>query len=87
MHSAWDNVRGWTWHRWATVVVAVVGSMVLATLVDVPSIGVLRSWSENLGVWFIAAFIAAYVFFTQFPIPRTVWTLAAGLLFLSLIHI
>ena len=81
MHSAWDDVRGWTWHRWAIVAVAVAVSIALATLVDVPSIGALRSWSENLGSWFIAAFIAAYVFFTQFPIPRTVWTLAAGLLF------
>ncbi|VEG05954.1 SNARE associated Golgi protein [Corynebacterium minutissimum] len=52
-----------------------------AVLVDVPDIAALRQWSEHLGPWFVVAFTAAYVLFTQFPIPRTVWTVAAGLLF------
>ncbi|WP_175972943.1 TVP38/TMEM64 family protein [Corynebacterium sp. Marseille-Q2823] len=79
--SAWQSFRRWSWKQWAAVIVAGAALIVGAVLVDVPSLAVLRSWSEHLGPWFVVAFTGAYVFFTQFPIPRTVWTLAAGLLF------
>lgn len=79
--SAWQSCSRWTWKRWAAVILAAAALGIFAVLVDVPSLAALRTWSEHLGPWFIAAFMGAYVFFTQFPIPRTVWTLAAGLLF------
>lgn len=79
--AAWQSCKRWTWKRWTAVVAAGAALMLLAVLVDVPSLAALRTWSDQLGPWFVVAFTGAYIFFTQFPIPRTVWTLAAGLLF------
>jgi uncharacterized membrane protein YdjX (TVP38/TMEM64 family) len=41
----------------------------------------LRDWATSLGPWFPLAFLAAHVFVTVLPFPRTAFTLAAGLLF------
>lgn len=79
--AALNSVRTWSWQRWLLVGVGCVALVAAAVLVDVPDIAALRQWSEHLGPWFVVAFTAAYVLFTQFPIPRTVWTVAAGLLF------
>ncbi|MBV7293444.1 TVP38/TMEM64 family protein [Corynebacterium sp. TAE3-ERU16] len=49
--------------------------------VDVPGIGSLRAWSEETGGWFPLAFFTGYVIITQFPVPRTILTLASGVLF------
>lgn len=48
---------------------------------DVPPLGVLRDWADSLGGWFPVAYWAAYVAVTQFPVPRTLLTLTAGILF------
>lgn len=79
--SAWRSCSRWTWKRWAAVILTGTALVILAVFVDVPSLAALRSWSQHLGPWFLVAFAGSYIFFTQFPIPRTVWTLAAGLLF------
>nr|WP_295803162.1 TVP38/TMEM64 family protein [uncultured Corynebacterium sp.] len=79
--AAWNSVRAWSWRRWLLVGVGCVALLAAAVLVDVPDVAALRQWSEDLGPWFVVAFTAAYVLFTQFPIPRTVWTVAAGVLF------
>lgn len=79
--AARNSVRTWSWRRWLLVSVGCVALVAAAVLVDAPDIAALRKWSEHLGPWFVVAFTAAYVLFTQFPIPRTVWTVAAGLLF------
>lgn len=50
-------------------------------LIDVPSLAQLRSWSEQTGAWFPVVFWLAYVVITQFPIPRTLLTVSAGVLF------
>lgn len=50
-------------------------------LIDVPSLAQLRSWSEQTGAWFPVVFWLAYVLITQFPIPRTLLTVSAGVLF------
>ncbi|APT93701.1 hypothetical protein CPHO_05985 [Corynebacterium phocae] len=55
--------------------------MAFLLLVDIPSLAQLRSYAESLGPWFPLAFWAGYVVFTLFPVPRTFWTLAAGILF------
>jgi len=41
----------------------------------------LRDWATSVGPWFPLAFLAAHIVVTVFPFPRTVFTLAAGLLF------
>ncbi|UIZ93165.1 TVP38/TMEM64 family protein [Corynebacterium sp. CNCTC7651] len=51
---------------------------------DVPPLAVLRQWAEETGPWFPAIFWLLYVLITQFPIPRTVMTISAGILFGSL---
>jgi uncharacterized membrane protein YdjX (TVP38/TMEM64 family) len=65
-------------------VAAVVGITVLiavATWVPVPSAVQLRDWAESVGPWFPLAFLLAHVVVTVVPVPRTAFTLAAGLLF------
>ncbi|PCC83782.1 hypothetical protein COM45_01365 [Corynebacterium accolens] len=79
--SAVAAVQGWSATRWLVVLTAAICLGVVAVLVDVPDITALRSWAENMGTWFIIAFFLGYVIFTQFPLPRTFWTVAAGILF------
>jgi uncharacterized membrane protein YdjX (TVP38/TMEM64 family) len=63
---------------------AVVGITVLvavALLVPLPSAVQLRDWAQSVGPWFPLAFLIAHIVATVVPIPRTAFTLAAGLLF------
>lgn len=69
--------------RWR-VVATVAGIAVLvavAVLVPMPTAVQVRDWSASVGPWFPLAFLLAHVLVTVFPFPRTVFTLAAGLLF------
>lgn len=50
-------------------------------LLDVPPLSTLREWADTLGPWFPVVFWLLYVFITQFPIPRTLMTVSAGILF------
>jgi uncharacterized membrane protein YdjX (TVP38/TMEM64 family) len=66
------------------VVAAVVGITVLAaaaTWVPLPSPVQMRDWAESVGPWFPVAFLVAHIVATIVPVPRTAFTLAAGLLF------
>ncbi|SER49329.1 TVP38/TMEM64 family protein [Corynebacterium cystitidis] len=65
----------------ATIVIAGVVFVVAWALLDVPSLAVLREWAETTGAWFPVVFWLLYVLITQLPIPRTVMTLSAGILF------
>jgi uncharacterized membrane protein YdjX (TVP38/TMEM64 family) len=58
-----------------TVLVAV------AVLVPLPTPVQLRDWAESAGPWFPLAFLLAHIVVTVVPVPRTAFTLAAGLLF------
>ncbi|SDL72140.1 Uncharacterized membrane protein YdjX, TVP38/TMEM64 family, SNARE-associated domain [Corynebacterium mycetoides] len=50
-------------------------------LLDVPPLAVLRTWADQTGYWFPVVFWLVYVLITQFPIPRTLMTVSAGILF------
>ena len=50
-------------------------------LLDVPPLSTLRDWSDHTGPWFPVVFGLLYVLITQFPIPRTLMTVSAGILF------
>ena len=50
-------------------------------LLEVPPLSVLREWAESTGAWFPLLFWLLYVAITQFPVPRTILTLSAGILF------
>ncbi|MCT2338832.1 TVP38/TMEM64 family protein [Corynebacterium sp. p3-SID1056] len=67
--------------RIAAVVLAAVLFIAAWWWLDVPTLATLRAWSESTGAWFPVVFWLFYVLLTQFPIPRTVMTLSAGILF------
>ncbi|MGB8388230.1 TVP38/TMEM64 family protein [Mycobacterium sp.] len=66
------------------IVAAVAGITVLAAvalLVPLPTPVQLRDWAQSVGPWFPLAFLMAHIVVTVVPVPRTAFTLAAGLLF------
>lgn len=69
--------------RWKLValVVALAAFIAAWLLIDVPSLPQLRAWSDQTGAWFPVVFWLLYVVVTQFPIPRTLLTVSAGVLF------
>lgn len=76
-----STLRSWSPPRWCAAVALLIAVVAFLVFVDVPDLEALRTWAEHLGPWFILVFGAAYILFTQFPIPRTLWTVAAGVLF------
>ena len=67
--------------RIAALAVAVVILVAIALLVPLPTAVQLRDWSRSVGAWLPLVFLAGHIVATVFPFPRTVFTLAAGLLF------
>lgn len=69
--------------RWKklALIVAAVTAVALLIFVDVPSVELLRQWADKAGDWFFLLYFLIYVFFTQFPIPRTFFTLMSGIFF------
>ncbi|SPM27970.1 Uncharacterized membrane protein YdjX, TVP38/TMEM64 family, SNARE-associated domain, partial [Mycobacterium terramassiliense] len=52
-----------------------------ATWLQLPTPLQMRDWAESVGPWFPLAFLGTHVVATVVPVPRTAFTLAAGLLF------
>ncbi|QGU02038.1 SNARE associated Golgi protein [Corynebacterium kalinowskii] len=69
--------------RWRVIAFGLflVCGLLLAFLVDLPSLEQLRHWTEVYGAWSILLFALLYVTVTQFPIPRTALTVSSGILF------
>jgi len=67
--------------RLAATVVGITVLVAAATWIPLPSPVRLRDWAESVGPWFPLAFLVAHVVVTIIPVPRTAFTLAAGLLF------
>jgi uncharacterized membrane protein YdjX (TVP38/TMEM64 family) len=66
------------------ILATVVGITVLvafATWLPLPSPVQMRDWAESVGPWFPLAFLGAHIVATIVPVPRTAFTLAAGVLF------
>ncbi|MCF8610626.1 TVP38/TMEM64 family protein [Gordonia sp. HY285] len=59
------------------VVVVLIG----AYFVPLPSISLAREWSDSLGPWFAWVFFGVYTIACIAPLPRTPFTVAAGVLF------
>ncbi|QGU07435.1 TVP38/TMEM64 family inner membrane protein YdjZ [Corynebacterium occultum] len=71
----------WSWLRRIAVITGLVVFLLLTLLVDVPPLTTLREWADGAGNWFPILFWFGYVLITQFPVPRTILTLSAGVLF------
>jgi uncharacterized membrane protein YdjX (TVP38/TMEM64 family) len=67
--------------RAVATVVGITVLIVLATWLPLPTPVRMRDWAESVGPWFPLAFLAAHIVVTVVPVPRTAFTLAAGLLF------
>lgn len=77
------------WRKWRSLSprvqwgLLIGGGVIVACLffVPVPPLSTIRQWVEQTSPWAPLTYLLLMVAFTQFPIPRTVWTLAAGILF------
>ena len=67
--------------RVAATVVGITVVVALAAWLPLPTPVQLRDWAESVGPWFPLAFLLAHIVVTVVPVPRTAFTLAAGLLF------
>jgi len=67
--------------RTVGTVVGITALIVLATWLPLPTPVQMRDWAESVGPWFPLAFLGAHILVTVVPVPRTAFTLAAGLLF------
>ena len=73
--------RGVPRSRIAWTVVGITALVALASWLPLPSPVQMRDWAQSVGPWFPPAFLVAHIVVTVVPIPRTAFTLAAGLLF------
>ena len=67
--------------RAALVATLLVAALIAAYFVPLPSISMAREWSESLGPWFPWLFFLTYTVVTLVPVPRSSFTIAAGVLF------
>ena len=52
-----------------------------AALVPLPSIDQIRAWADAVGPMFLVVFFLVHVVVTMAPVPRTIFTVSAGVLF------
>ncbi|RSZ63588.1 TVP38/TMEM64 family protein [Corynebacterium hylobatis] len=79
-----DAVAGiaeWSWPRRLAVAAALLSCIAVTVLVEIPSVATLQDWAGAAGNPFVVLFWVGYVALTQFPVPRTILTLASGVLF------
>ena len=67
--------------RTIATVVGITVLIVVASWLPLPTPVQMRDWAESVGPWFPLAFLGAHTVITVVPVPRTAFTLAAGLLF------
>jgi uncharacterized membrane protein YdjX (TVP38/TMEM64 family) len=67
--------------KYVAIVAGITILLAVAMFVPLPTAVQLRDWAESVGPWFPLAFLLAHVVVTVVPVPRTAFTLAAGLLF------
>ncbi|MET9326769.1 VTT domain-containing protein [Tsukamurella sp. NPDC003166] len=59
----------------------VLAIIVLGMLLPTPGVTTVRTWADATGSWFVVLFVLVHVVVTVFPVPRTVFTVSAGVLF------
>lgn len=63
------------------MLILLVAATVLAVVVPLPSPQQIRGWADAVGPSFVLLFLFGHAVITVAPVPRTVFTLTAGLLF------
>lgn len=81
LRDAVSTIRAWSTTRQVVVGLGLTAFLLITWFADVPSVTTLRSWAEATGPWFMVLFWVGHVLLTLFPIPRTLLTLASGVLF------
>lgn len=81
IRDSWRSVASWNPVKRFFVFVAILTAVVFTLAFDIPSLATFRAWAEQSGGGFILLFSTLYVLITLFPVPRTLLTLAAGVLF------
>jgi len=81
MRDAVASIRSWPLWQKLVVGLLVVGMIIITFTVKVPSLATMNAWAAGTGRWFVMVFVLGYVVVTQFPIPRTIFTLSSGVLF------
>ncbi len=69
------------WVRVVAAVAAVVAVVAVVYVVGVPGLAEIQSTVQAAGIWAPLLFLALQVAMTVAPVPRTVFTVAAGVLF------
>jgi uncharacterized membrane protein YdjX (TVP38/TMEM64 family) len=73
--------------RAVATVVGITALIAAATWLPLPTPVQMRDWAESVGPWFPLAFLGTHIVATVVPVPRTAFTLAAGLLFGPLVGV
>ncbi|APT95020.1 membrane protein [Corynebacterium stationis] len=81
LKDAVASISQWSWTRRLIVAATTIAVLAVIFFVDLPGVEQLRTWADGAGSWFIALFWLCYVILTLFPLPRTIWTVSAGVLF------
>ncbi|WP_328857909.1 TVP38/TMEM64 family protein [Williamsia herbipolensis] len=69
------------WWRLGAVGVVFVAAAITATVVGLPDVDQFRQWSSSIGPGFVILFLVVHAVVCVAPIPRTIFTLASGVLF------
>ncbi|WLP86670.1 TVP38/TMEM64 family protein [Corynebacterium stationis] len=81
LKDAVASISQWSWARRLIVAATTIAVLAVIFFMDLPGVEQLRTWADGAGSWFIALFWLCYVILTLFPLPRTIWTVSAGILF------
>lgn len=79
--DAISSVRQWSIRQWLLSIAIVATVLIFMFAVELPELATLRTEAREHGAWSLPIVWVAYVIFTLFPIPRTIWTVASGILF------
>ncbi|MDO4908514.1 MAG: TVP38/TMEM64 family protein [Corynebacterium sp.] len=80
IRDAYYSIKAWPlWKKILIALLIIAAAFIVVTYH--PTTTGLRETAQHYGNWFIVLYFFLYIIVTQLPIPRTVFTLTAGILF------